>query len=306
MRLTFRLAAPSALVALFLAPVPALAEAPSAPPPAPVAAPAPAPVARPALWKVADADTTIWLFGTVHVLRGDPREWLAGPVAGALGGSQTLVTEILPTDLPAAAATKVGLLPAGQSLYEVVGPARAERLRATFTKAGIPPELMAGIKPWFAAVALSMVPLTRAGYNTREGVERQLAAAHPQGQVGLETAEFQLGLMDGLPADAQLAWLDEVVENYDTIVPKVGEMIAAWRGGDAGRLGQLMTEDMDEDPRLREALITRRNQAWAKWIAARMAQPGSVFVAVGAGHLAGPGSVQDDLARAGLTVVRVQ
>ena len=37
----------------------------------------------PALWKVADEDTTIYLFGTVHALPKDV-EWFRGPIAEAI------------------------------------------------------------------------------------------------------------------------------------------------------------------------------------------------------------------------------
>ena len=274
---------------------------------APVAPPAPAPVpSRPALWKVADADTTIWLFGTIHIMPRGGEPWLAGPVAQALNGSDTLVTEILPTDMIAAGATKPGLLPPGQSLFAMIGPERSARLRAVLAKTRIPPAMIDGTKPWFAAAALAVVPLFERGYSPSEGVERALAAAHPQGQQALETAEFQFDLMDGLPRDAQIAWLDSVVDQYDTIGPQIGQIISAWRKGDAEALGRLMTADMKDDPRLVETLLTRRNATWAKWIEARLKQPGTVFVAVGAGHLAGKGSVQDDLAQHGITVTRVQ
>jgi uncharacterized protein YbaP (TraB family) len=107
---------------------------------APVAPPAPAPApSRPALWKVADADTTIWLFGTIHIMPRGGEPWLAGPVAQALNGSDTLVTEILPTDMIAAGATKPGLLPPGQSLFAMIGPERSARLRAVLAKTRIPP-----------------------------------------------------------------------------------------------------------------------------------------------------------------------
>jgi uncharacterized protein YbaP (TraB family) len=55
-----------------------------------------------------------------------------------------------------------------------------------------------------------------------------------------------------------------------------------------------------------KVLLTDRNRTWATWLKARLAQPGTIFVAVGAGHLAGKDSVQDVLARSGVTVTRVQ
>ena len=96
-----------------------------------------------------------------------------------------------------------------------------------------------------------------------------------------------------------------MIENYDQIGPQIDQLFDAWGKGDGEALAKVMNADMD-DPRLTQTLITGRNRQWAKWIAQRLATPGSVFVAVGAGHLAGPGSVQEQLVRAGLTVTRVQ
>ena len=84
-------------------------------------------------------------------------------------------------------------------------------------------------------------------------------------------------------------------------------LIAAWGKGDAEALARLMIEDdAKDDPVLIDRLITQRNRRFAAWITARLQRPGTVFMAVGAGHLAGPGSVQDDLAKAGIAVERVQ
>ncbi|HEX7930224.1 MAG TPA: TraB/GumN family protein, partial [Sphingomicrobium sp.] len=77
------------------------------------------------------------------------------------------------------------------------------------------------------------------------------------------------------------------------------------KAGDADHLAELMNED-ESDPEIRKVLITDRNANWAKWLKARLDKPGTVFVAVGAGHLAGPGSVQDQLAAAGVSSTRVQ
>ena len=91
----------------------------------------------------------------------------------------------------------------------------------------------------------------------------------------------------------------------DRPVTAFGAMVAAWQVGQADRLAQLLNEEED-DPKLRKVLLTGRNKAWAKWLRARLKQPGTVFVAVGAGHLAGKGSVQDQLARRGIKASRVQ
>jgi hypothetical protein len=83
-------------------------------------------------------------------------------------------------------------------------------------------------------------------------------------------------------------------------------MLAAWVRGDVKQIGATFNEDLSGSPELREALLRRRNLNWSKWIQRRMASPGSVLVAVGAGHLAGKDSLISMLERDGYRVRRVQ
>jgi uncharacterized protein YbaP (TraB family) len=82
-------------------------------------------------------------------------------------------------------------------------------------------------------------------------------------------------------------------------------MLAAWSSGDAEALAALMNEDTAQDRTLYDAIFTNRNANWARWIQERMSRPGTVFMAVGAGHLAGPGSVQDQLRALNIASERV-
>jgi uncharacterized protein YbaP (TraB family) len=66
-----------------------------------------------------------------------------------------------------------------------------------------------------------------------------------------------------------------------------------------------MLNDEVDDPALYARLLTDRNANWAEWIDERMASPGNLFIAVGAGHLAGSGSVQEQLGERGYEVERV-
>jgi hypothetical protein len=94
-------------------------------------------------------------------------------------------------------------------------------------------------------------------------------------------------------------------DNIDEVVPMMDRMVAEWLEGDADGLTVLMNEGLT-DPVLADALLYQRNKRWAEWIDERLDRPGTVFIAVGAGHLAGRDSVQDYLTRSGLTVTRVQ
>ena len=96
------------------------------------------------------------------------------------------------------------------------------------------------------------------------------------------------------------------VDNLDKLVPQLDEMVAAWSVGDAEKLAVLMNDWLKDDPTLAERLLYGRNRNWAAWIDDRLDRPGTVFLAVGAGHLAGAQSVQDALARRGIESVRVK
>jgi uncharacterized protein YbaP (TraB family) len=268
----------------------------------------PAPL-HPALWMVRDADTTIYLFGTIHALRPG-LAWFDDKVARAFGESGTLVTEIADVGGLDTAQTLLGnaMLPGGQSLRAKMSAADRAAYDAALEQAAIPAAALDKFKPWYAAVVLSSLPLLRAGYKLEEGVEIQLAAkarAAGKDQQALETAAYQLGLFDALPEASQLAYLRRVVDNLPHVIEQIDGLATEWGEGDPDALARLMNAD-EADAGLTEALVTRRNQAWAKWIGERLERPGTVFVAVGAGHLAGPGSVQDQLAAAGLKSERLQ
>ena len=300
----------TALIAGLLLTTPALADPQSLPTPvAPTLREVPPTPLHPALWLVKDEDTTIYLFGTIHALRpGLP--WYGGQVALAFAESGTLVTEIADVGSMDTAQTLLSnaMLPEGKSLRGSMSETDRAAFDAALQRASIPAAALDRFKPWYAAVVLSSLPLLRAGYKLEEGVEIQLAAkAKETGkrQEALETAAYQLGLFDALPQAAQFAYLRQVVDNLDQVTKQIDTLIGEWGEGDAEGLAQAMNAE-ESDAGLTEVLLTRRNKAWAKWIGERMAKPGKVFVAVGAGHLAGPGSVQDQLAAQGLVSTRLQ
>ena len=289
----------------------------AAPPPAPSPAPASAQLevvqtgtpARPAMWQVRDADTTIYLFGTIHAL---PQgiDWFGGAVAAAFDGSQELVTEIIESDA-AQMQTSVmnkAVLPPGQSLRSLLTPPQRTAYEAALTAYAIPAPTFDRYKPWYAAIFLSALPVLRDGYASENGVEQLLdarAKTARRAHSALETADYQLGLFDSLPQATQLRYLNEVVKDLPTAKNELGEMVDAWKRGDAESLARLMNEEQDE-PELMERLLTNRNKAWADWVKLRLDRPGTVFLAVGAGHLAGKGSLQEQLATKGIATTRVQ
>lgn len=304
MKLASLLALTAAPLALFAA-TPALADHHAATETA-------APVAAgtgPALWKVADEDTTVYLFGTVHVL---PKEiqWYDATIATALEGSDMIVTEIKMDKASEAElqqlSMSLGLLPSGTTLRSLLTPEQTTTYEAGLAKLGAPPQAFDPLKPWLAGLTLSLLPLMQQGYSPDSGVEKVLLAkAEGKPQGALETAEYQLGIFNSMTNEAQVAFMMEAVEGMDEVKPTLDRMVAEWAEGDATELANIMNEGMT-DPAVADALLYNRNANWADWIDTRLDTPGTVFIAVGAGHLAGAKSVQDYLAQKGITVTRVK
>lgn len=278
----------------------------------PVAAETPAVAASgPALWKLADDDTTVYLFGTVHVLPKD-KVWLTQAIDAALDGSDVLVTEIPMDAASEAAGQQVVMgkasLPAGTTLRSLMSPEQLTVYEAGMAKLGLPVNAFDPYDPWFAALNFSMLPLIAEGYSPDQGVEKVLGReAKPAiARAALETLEYQIAVFDELPQDAQVEYLIESAEMIDEMKPYLDSMVAEWLEGDADGLAELINEGMGDNADLAERLLYKRNANWAGWIDDRMDRPGTVFIAVGAGHLAGERSVQDLLEERGFTVTRVQ
>ena len=263
--------------------------------------------AGPAMWKVSDKDTTIYLFGTIHFLPRDV-EWLDEDLRAALQSSGELVTEIDPkedaklTELMATAA----FLPEGENLRDKLAPEDRMAFEGMLVSLGIPVEQFDRYKPWSAGLYLSVMMTLKAGFDPEKGVETIVAenAAPGSTRSALETMAFQVDLFDHLPQEQQIAYLNQVVVSAPTLQQDLDAMLAGWLKGDAKVLAQMMNAE-ESDPVLYKRLLTDRNANWARWIKGRLARPGTVFIAVGAGHLAGKGSVQDQLKKLGLRSKRV-
>jgi uncharacterized protein YbaP (TraB family) len=268
-------------------------------------------IARPALWSVSDADTTVYLFGTIHLLP-DHYQWRTAKLDQAVGGSQQLVVETIvddknPQKLVQALAS-LAFSPGLPPLASRVSPDKRAALMAAVKKSGFPPQAFDRMETWAAAFILLGNQFKDLGLKSGEGVEFELRSqfAGQNKPIGeLESNLEQLGFFDKLPENAQRQLLEGSIDNTNTSV-EFNQMLSAWSHGDVKAIARAFNHDLSGSPELQQALLKRRNANWSKWIEQRMAEPGSVMVAVGAGHLAGPGSVIDLLKRDGYRVRRLQ
>jgi len=266
----------------------------------------------PALWSVSDADTTVYLFGTIHLLP-EHYQWRSPALDKAVNSSQELVVETLVDDKnPQALVSTLMRMALASGLPPIdqrVDPSKRAALDAAIAKSGIPKVALDRMKTWAAAFMLLGDQFRDMGLKAGEGVEPVLKSSFtsegkPIGQ--LETNAEQLGFFDTLPEKAQRALLEGAVDSPKASSDQFNAMLKSWQHGDVKAIARSFNHDLSASPELRDALLRRRNANWARWIEQRMKQPGSVMIAVGAGHLAGDDSVVDLLKRDGLHVRRVQ
>ncbi len=266
--------------------------------------------ADPALWVVRDADTTVYLFGAVHLL---PRDlvWFDEAVADAFKASDELKMEILPVDDPASLAPlvmKLAVDPNGRTMAQRLSPEDHAAYVKALTEIGLPASQMEPLEPWFIGVQAASLMYVKAGLDPKSGVEDVLTrAARKAGKAitAFETPEQQFTMLDSTPEAEQLASVHDLVHRREEGLAFMSKMLDHWARGESEETGRLMNEDMKDTPETARILLTDRNARWAADLKARMARPGVVFVAVGAGHLTGENSVQALLERDGLKVERI-
>lgn len=280
----------------------------------PAIAPAKPIDARPALWKLSDADTTIWLFGSVHVLPANI-VWFKGRVAKAFAKSDALVVE---TELGGDAAGKASDSKAimahaidtdGVPLRDELAPAKKAAFEARMAGYGLPVGAFDQFKPWFAATSLTSIAYGKLGYDPASGVEMKLFAEAKRTRkpvIPLESLEQQISLLDSFARPSQLRMLDTTLDELADDDGHITALMKAWQTGDETALAKEMNDGLDDVPELRTILLDRRNEHFAEWIAERMAKPGTVFVAVGAGHFGGAHNVRELLQAKGFRIKRVQ
>ncbi|MGE4323185.1 MAG: TraB/GumN family protein [Sphingobium sp.] len=274
------------------------------------ATPTPVAAAGPALWQVRDDDTTIYLFGTVHVLTPGVK-WFDGGVKRAFDASDELVLEIIEPNDPATitgAMAGAAVARDGVKLSDRLPPDRRAGYQAAMTANGLPWQSFETFNPWFSGLLLAVAPLERLGYKAELGADKILSAAAKAGGkkiAALETFEQQIGYFATLPMAQQVAFLTGTIDGLPDVERQFASLIRHWQAGEPDALAKEMNESLAATPELAQVLLIGRNANWARWIKTRLDRPGRVFVAVGAGHLAGAGSVQDQLKALGVSSRRV-
>jgi uncharacterized protein YbaP (TraB family) len=264
--------------------------------------------ALPPVWIVSDADSELVLFGSVHVLP-EGLDWRPPELSAGLARADDVWFE-MPMDVEAEAqsarvAASRGLLPAGQSLQQLLPPKTWDRLMAAAVHYRLSPDMLARMEPWLAEVALSGAVYQLAGASPAKGVEKQLHAAAPTAAVrkAFETPEQQIAFFDEAPLADQIASLEHSLEEIERDPEAFSTLVGAWMSGDLATLQRIAIDPLRQAaPVIYRRVVTERNEVWARELDARLKGEGRTVVVVGVGHLIGAEGLPAKLRTLGYSV----
>lgn len=268
--------------------------------------------ARPALWHMSKGKAQAWLFGTVHAVPAD-RPWLSPRIAAAAAQSDRLVLEVTGLDAERRSRTvfeKLGRSPGLPPIQARLAPADITPYQAFAARHAAALHGIDGYESWAAALLLHAAASSGLSLTSEQAGEAVLArrfAKDGKPVQGLETIEGQLGLFDRLPEADQRLLLGQAAREAEEAPRLYADLYRAWAAGDLARLERQFLAPLATAPGLRKVLLDGRNARWSRAIDADLGRGGdTVFIAVGAGHLLGPASLQAHLARLGWRIERVQ
>lgn len=251
--------------------------------------------ADPTLWHIQDEDSDIYVFGTVHILRPGI-EWQTEEVMSAFDAADTVYFEAPVNDPAQARSMQQAVLanamnPAGVTLSSLVSEETWASIEEFAPQVGFSAAQLESLRPWIATVQLSVGFIVASGYSPESGVEATLwPMANDAGKTlaYFETVEEQIGFFADLPQDVEVRLLEETMAEFEASPDQIDTLVTSWANGDQAAIDAVMNGQMRADaPEVHDVIIVQRNQRWAEEIENMLDGSGTVFIAVGSGHLPG-------------------
>jgi uncharacterized protein len=262
------------------------------------------------LWELHGKHNTVYLLGSIHVLR--PNDYpLAPAVLDAYTHAGSLLMEVnleeIDSEQVQAEMLASATLPEGKTLPDVLGTQRYERAAALAHEIGVELSTFDRFAPWFVAEAISELQLTQLGFEPKNGVEMYFmdrARSDGKSVDGLETVRDQISVFQNMSLDTQAEYLLSSLEQAHDLPKDVDSMVRAWQHGDTRWFESELQSDLGHDPDLYQSVLLARNRKWVPKIEALLNSDKNYLVIVGTGHLAGRGSVVDLLKKDGIVATQ--
>jgi hypothetical protein len=266
--------------------------------------------ADPSLWHIQDEDSDIYVFGTVHILRPGI-EWQTDEVMAAFDSADTVYFEAPVNDPTQATAMQQAVFanamnPAGVTLSSLVSDDTWSSIETFAPQVGVSAAQLETLRPWIATVQLSVGFIVASGYDPQSGVEATLwpmANAAGKTLAYFETVDEQIGFFADLPQDVEVRLLEETMAEFGSSPDQLDMLVNSWATGDQAAIDQVMNGQMRADaPEVHDIIIIQRNVRWVEEISELLDGSGTVFIAVGSGHLPGEQGVITLLRNRGIEV----
>jgi len=273
---------------------------------------APAAIKKGLFWKATSDTSTLYLLGSIHVGSKDmyplPKEF-----DDAFTASRTLIVEVdlnhVNMQAMQALTLSKGMYSGNDSLWDHVSPETRKQVEAFCDKYQMPAVVVSQMKPWLAAITVSLIPMIKAGMDPNLGIDKYFldkAAKDDSGKtvVEIESAEWQLNLLSGFSDEVQGKFLASAIEQAGKSIEHTRKIQDLWLSGDAGKMEGVLREDSGP-PEVEKAMLHDRNPHMADMAEKYLKGKEPAFLVVGAAHLVGKDGVVSLLEKRGYKVQQV-
>jgi uncharacterized protein YbaP (TraB family) len=265
----------------------------------------------PAIWIAKDFDSTLYLFGTVHLLPDD-LVWQRDDMRRAFDEAGTIFFEVdtgPESQVDATVlTTSLGLRSDGARLSETLDNYQRNLMEAAVNNGDLTIAALDAMQPWLASEYLTFAAAQNAGLSAELSADEALksrAARNGKNIIYLESLETQIRASADLPEFIQLDILTETMERFNTLGDDALQIADQWSiGGTAYLTDKLIRPMKARAPEVFNSLLRDRNRAWVSELARFMDDSGTGFVAVGTAHLLGEDSLLYELREQGYEVQR--
>lgn len=260
------------------------------------------------LWQVRSNKSNVYILGSIHFLKKDNYP-LKDAIEKAFEDSHKLVFEIDLKNTDAATVQRVTLEKGahrdGATLQQNISPETYSFAEKRAQELGIDIRALSPLKPWLVALTLTALKLQKLGFSPNSGVDRYLAEraiTSGKATAGLETAAFQIGLLDQLSKPDQEAMLRQTLTEMELLDKSLDRIVRSWGSGDVQSLEEVLLSGMRGYPEVHQKIIVDRNQRWLPQVEKMLEESETTLVVVGAAHLVGKQGLIELLKARGYTV----
>lgn len=265
----------------------------------------------PAIWVVEDFDSTLYLFGTVHLLDTDI-DWIRDDMTEAFRSAGTVFFEVdTGTNAQSTAAVmtqSLGFNTGGRRLRDSLDSYQLKLLEAAANNSAIPIETLDSLQPWLASELLVIAAANDAGLSPALSADDALKNRAERQQKNiryLDDIEAQITRTAAQPTLVQMSMLTDTLEGYNTLGRDIRTIAANWAVGRTEYLtDEVVNRVRDSNREIYDALYKDLNADWAAQFTRFMEGSGTGFAAIGIGHLLGDDSIQSFMEEQGYEVNR--